>query len=89
MKREKIGGSINKQAFGKKRGLPTKETTKKTKKFVVEVGDSVDEEEKQWGRIKWKDFEVHHLIAICSEMDDKSIKTEYKPGELVLLFWQN
>lgn len=37
------------------------------------------------GRIKWKDFEVHHLIALRGKMDDKFTKTANKPGELVLL----
>jgi hypothetical protein len=43
--KEEIGGSIKKQAARKKRGRPTNETTKKTKKFVVKVGNSDDEEE--------------------------------------------
>lgn len=43
VQREEIGGSRKKQAFEKKRRRPTKETMKKTKKFVVEVGDSVEE----------------------------------------------
>ena len=42
--REEIGGSTKKQTTGKKTWCPRKETTKKTKKFVVEVGDSDKEE---------------------------------------------
>jgi hypothetical protein len=54
------------------------------KKFVVEVGDSDKEEE--IGRIKWKDFKVHHLIAIHGEMDDEFTETTNKQGELVFFF---
>ena len=39
------------------------------------------------GRIKWKDFEVHDLIAIRGEINDEFTKTANKQGELVLFFY--
>ena len=30
------------------------------------------------GRIKWKDFDVYHLIVIRDEMDDEFTKTTNK-----------
>ena len=35
-------------------------------------------------RIKWKDFEVHHLIAICGKMDEEFTKIANKQGNLSL-----
>jgi hypothetical protein len=42
---------------------------------VIEVGES-DEEET--GRVKWKDFEVHQLIAIRGEMEEEFAKSANK-----------
>jgi hypothetical protein len=53
----------------KKRMQATKAEAKKLKKTktnVIEVGES---EEEETARIKWRDLEVHHLIAIQGEMD--------------------
>ena len=59
----------------------TKETTKKVKKGnkhnAIEIGKSLEEEEKM---NKWKDFEVYHMIAIRKEMDLESTKTSNKQG---------
>jgi hypothetical protein len=47
---------------GKKRWCITKEGSKKVRKTdVIEVEES---DEDETGRVKWKDFEVHQLIAI-------------------------
>jgi hypothetical protein len=43
---------------------------------VVEVGDSDEEEEEELGRIKQKDFKVHHPIAIRGEMNDELQKQQ-------------
>ena len=64
---------------GKKRGRTTKEGSKKVRKAdVIEVGES-DEEET--GRMKWKDFEVHQLIAIRGEMEEEFAKSANKQGK--------
>ena len=53
---------------GKKKGSTTKDGSKNVKKAnVTEIGES-DEEE--MGRVKWKDFKVHQLIAIRGEMEE-------------------
>lgn len=38
------------------------------KKYVIKVGD-YDEEKQDIAKLKWKDFEMHHLIAIHDKMD--------------------
>lgn len=35
--------------------------------------------------IKWRDFEVHHLIAIRGEMDEEFAKTPNKQGDFLKL----
>jgi hypothetical protein len=47
------------------------------KKSTIEIGESEEEEEEEMTRFKWKDFEVHHLIAIRGEMD-KELKKNSK-----------
>ena len=45
----------------------TKKIPKKTKKRkidIIEVGESEEENEEGTSRMKWRDFEVPHLIAI-------------------------
>jgi hypothetical protein len=65
---------------GKKRGRTTKEGAKKVKKAdVIEVGES-DEDEA--GRVKWKDFEVHQLIAIRGEMKEEFAKSANKQKDI-------
>ena len=76
--------TVKKQPAGKKREYVPKEGAKKKKKSdnkVIEVGDSEDEEE-EMGRTKWRDFEVHHLIAIRGEMEDKFAKSANKQGKI-------
>ena len=53
------------------------------KKNTIEIGES-EEEEEEMTRIKWKDFEVHHLIAIRGEMDEEFTKTVNKQGKFFL-----
>ena len=51
----------------KKRMRVTKKIPKKTKKRkidIIEVGESEEENEEGTSRMKWRDFEVPHLIAI-------------------------
>jgi len=42
---------------------------------VIEVGES---DEDETGRVKWKDFEVHQLIAIRGEMEEEFTKSANK-----------
>ena len=44
---------------------------------VIEVGES---DEDETGRMKWKDFEVHQLIAIRKEMEEEFAKLANKQG---------
>ena len=53
------------------------------KKSTIEIGKS---EEEEMTIIKWKDFEVYHLIAIRREMDEDFTKTANKQGNLFLDF---
>jgi hypothetical protein len=48
------------------------------KRYTIKIGESKKEEE--MAKIKWKDFEVHHLIAIHGEVDEefKKIKKKIK-----------
>jgi hypothetical protein len=63
---------------GNKRGCITKEVSKKVKKTnVIEVGES---DEDETGRMKWKDFEVHQLIAIREKMEEEFAKLANKQG---------
>jgi hypothetical protein len=63
---------------GKKRGRITKEGSKKVRKAdVIEVGES---DENETRRVKWKDFEVHQLIAIREEMEEEFAKSANKQG---------
>ena len=39
-------------------------------------------------RIKWKDFEVHHLIAIRGEMEEEFTKTTNKQGNMFFNFFE-
>ena len=88
-KKEKTEGVAKSQVAGRKRGRVTKETTKKMKKGdkknMIEIGES-EEEEEEMTRIKWKDFEVHHLIAIRGEMDEEFTKTVNKQSNCFLEF---
>jgi hypothetical protein len=73
--KEEVG---KKEMVGKKRGRTTKEGAKKVKKTdVIEVGES---DEDETGRVKWKDFEVHQLIAIRGEMEEEFTKSANKQG---------
>ena len=54
------------------------------KKNTIEIGESEEEKEEEMTRIKWKDFEMHHLIAIRGKMDEEFIKTVNKQGKF---FW--
>ena len=85
--KEETEGATKSQLAGKKRGRVTKEATKKMKKgdkkSTIEIGES-EEEEKEMTKFKWKDFEVHHLIAIREEMDEEFKKTANKQGNLFL-----
>jgi hypothetical protein len=88
--KEETEGATKNQLAGKKMGCVTKEATKKMKKCdkksTIEIGES-EEEEEEMTRFKWKDFEVHHLIAIRGEMDEKFKKTANKQGNLFLDFF--
>ena len=87
--KEEIEGAGKSQLAGRKRGRVTKEATKKMKKSdkrnTIEIGESEGEEE-EMTRIKWKDFEVHHLIAIRGEMDEEFKKTANKQGNVFWIF---
>ena len=45
---------------------------------IIEVGES-DEEE--MGTMKWKDFEVHQLIAIRGKMEKEFARSSNKQGK--------
>ena len=63
---------------GKKRRT-TKVGSKNVKKIdVIEVEES---DEKEMRRVKWKDFEVHQLIAIREEMEEEFAKSSNKQGK--------
>ena len=47
---------------------------------VIEVGES-DEEE--MGRVKWKDFEVHHLITIQGKIEEEFVRSTNKQGKFL------
>ena len=47
---------------------------------VIEVGESDEEEEEDMARIKWKYFEVHHMITIRDKMDKECVKTTITQG---------
>jgi hypothetical protein len=78
-KKKNIEGAMKSQLVRRKKGHVTifKKATKKMKKCdkknTIEIDES-EEEEEEMTRIKCKDFEVHHLIAIRGEMDEKSKK---------------
>ena len=73
--KEEVG---KKEMVGKKRGHTTKEGAKKVKKTdVIEVGES---DEDETGRVKWKHFEVHQLIAIRGEIGKEFAKSANKQG---------
>jgi hypothetical protein len=42
----------------------TKEVPKKMKNYIIKGDESEEDEEDKMTRIKWRDFEVHLLIAI-------------------------
>ena len=46
--------------------------------ILIEVGEFEEEEEEETARIKWRDFEVHYLIAIRAEMDEEFAKNANK-----------
>ncbi len=70
---------MKKKIGWKEEGRTTTEGSKKMRKTdVIEVGES-DEEEN--GRVKWKDFEVHQLIAIRGEMDENFARASNKQGK--------
>jgi hypothetical protein len=82
--KEEVAATVKRQPAGKKREYVSKEGAKKKKKSekeVIEVGDS-EEEEEEMGRTKWRDFEVHHLIAIRGEMEDEFAKSANKQGKI-------
>ena len=80
LKKKKTKWAAKSQLAWRKRGRVTKEITKKMKKGdkknTIEIGKP--EEEEEMTRIKWKDFEVHHLIAIQGEMDEEFTKIANK-----------
>ena len=88
--KEEPKGAAKSQLAGRKRGRVTKETTKKMKKGdkknTIEIGES---EKKNLTKIKWKDFEVHHLIAIRGEMDEEFTKIANKQGNGFWIFFEN
>ena len=88
--KEETKGAAKSQVARRKRGRVTKETTKKMKKGdkknTIEIGESEEEEEEEMTRIKWKDFKVHHLIAIRGEIDEEFTKTINKQGKFFLEF---
>lgn len=90
--KEETEGAAKSQLAGRKRGRVTKESTKKMKKGdkknTIEIGES-EEEEEEMSRIKWKDFEVHHLIAIRGEMEEEFTKTANKQGNMFFKFFCN
>lgn len=48
---------------------------KKTKRDIIEVGEFEEKEEKEDMTImKWRDFEVLHLVAIQGKIDTKKSK---------------
>ena len=66
---------------GKKSGRTTKEWSRKVRKMdIIEVGES---DEAEMGRVKWKDFEVHQLIAIRGEMEDEFARSSNKQGKFL------
>jgi hypothetical protein len=81
------------KGVGKKRGRPLKEKAtprgkaKKTptKTDVIELGES---DEEGVASVKWRDFEVHHLIAIRGEMDDEFARTANKQGIFSQIFFR-
>ena len=69
--KEETEGAAQNQLVGRKRGHVTKQITKKIKgdkNNTIDIGES-EEEKEEMTIIKWKNFEVHHLIAIHGEMD--------------------
>lgn len=63
--------------------------TKKTKNDIIKVGEAEDDEEEETARIKWRDLEVYHLIAIRGEMDEEFAKIANKQGRIfTIIFFQ-
>ena len=58
---------ISKKKRGRATSTKSKVAPKKTKIDEVELGDSEGEEE---APIKWRDYEIETLIAICGEMKE-------------------
>ena len=50
---------------------------------MIKIGISEGE---KMTRIKWKDFEVHHLIVIRGEMDEEFTKTVNKQNNFLKFF---
>ena len=50
------------------------------KSDVIEVGES---DEKEMGRVKWKDFGVHQLIAIRGKMEEEFARSSNKQGKFL------
>ena len=48
------------------------------KKHTIEIGEEEEEEEEEMTKIKWKDFEVHQLIAINGKIDEEFTKITNK-----------
>lgn len=61
--------------------------TKKTKNDIIKVGEVEDDEEEETARIKWRDLEVYHLIAIRGEMDEEFAKIANKQGRIFTIIF--
>ena len=77
-----IGEEEEEELAGRKRGMSQKKLTKKMKKgdkkHTIEIGESEEEKEEEMTKIKWKDFEVHQLIAINGKIDKEFTKITNK-----------
>lgn len=74
--------STSKSILEKKRKRVSKDNpkkTKKTKRYIIEVGKFKDQEE-ETAKTKQRGFEVHHLIAILGKLIEVFAKTTNKQG---------
>ena len=64
----------------KKRGRAIATKSKGAPKKKVDEVDLGDSEGKEEAPIKWQDYEIETLIAICGEMEEKFAKSVRKQG---------
>lgn len=80
--------TITKLVPEKKRKIIIKEVpnkTMKTKNDIIEVGESGEDDEEESARFKWRNFDLHHLIAIWGEMDKFFAKIANKQGKFIYI----